>query len=145
MSSYEYTVIPAPARGEKAKGAKTGIDRFAATLSDVLNEMARDGWEYVRAETLPAEERSGLTSRSTVYHNLLVFRRALAPAKAEPAPITTAAPQPILTPAPTPEAPTPEPASKSPFSAQKASDTTPMIARSPPTPFWAWAVASRRA
>jgi hypothetical protein len=31
------------------------------------------------------------------------------------------------------------------ISAQKASDTTPMIARSPPTPFWAWAVASRRA
>ena len=58
MSSYEYTVIPAPARGEKTKGAKTGIERFAATLSDALNDMARDGWEYVRAETLPAEERS---------------------------------------------------------------------------------------
>lgn len=78
MSSYEYNVIPAPARAEKAKGARTGIDRFAATLSDVLNDMARDGWEYVRAETLPAEERSGLTSRSTVYHNVLIFRRALA-------------------------------------------------------------------
>lgn len=78
MSSYEYNVIPAPARAEKAKGARTGIDRFAATLSDVLNDMARDGWEYVRAETLPAEERSGLTSRSTVYHNVLIFRRAIA-------------------------------------------------------------------
>lgn len=75
MSSHEYTVIPAPSRGEKAKGAKTGIERFAATLTDVLNQMARDGWDYVRAETLPAEERSGLTSRTTVYHNLLVFRR----------------------------------------------------------------------
>jgi hypothetical protein len=77
MSSYEYTVIPAPARGEKAKGARTGIERFAATLADALNDMAGDGWEYVRAEVLPAEERSGLTSRNTVYHNLLVFRRAL--------------------------------------------------------------------
>lgn len=86
MSSYEYTVIPAPARGEKTRGAKTGIERFAATLSDTLNDMARDGWDYVRAETLPAEERSGLTGRATVYHNLLVFRRALAVAKPEPAP-----------------------------------------------------------
>ena len=77
MSSYEYTVIPAPARGEKSKAAKTGIERFAATLSDTLNEMAQDGWDYVRAETLPAEERAGLTSRTTVYHNLLIFRRAL--------------------------------------------------------------------
>lgn len=78
MSSYEYTVIPAPSRAEKTKGAKTGIERFAVTLTDTLNDMARDGWDYVRAETLPAEERSGLTSRSTVYHNVLIFRRALA-------------------------------------------------------------------
>lgn len=86
MSSYEYTVIPAPARAEKSKGARSGIERFAATLSDTLNEMAREGWDYVRAEVLPAEERSGLTSRNTVYHNLLVFRRALdtAPSRALP-------------------------------------------------------------
>lgn len=102
--SYEYIVIPAPSRGEKARGAKAGIDRFAATLTETLNEMARDGWDYVRAETLPAEERSGLTSRSTVYHNLLVFRRALAtaphiaPQTAEPAPV-----EPLPEPEPAPE------------------------------------------
>lgn len=96
MSSYEYTVIPAPARGEKVRGAKSGIERFAATLTDVLNDMARDGWDYVRAETLPAEERSGLTSRTTVYHNLLIFRRALAaPGRQQlPQPAATAEPQP---------------------------------------------------
>ena len=118
MSSYEYTVIPAPARGEKTKGAKTGIDRFAATLTEVLNDMARDGWDYVRAETLPAEERSGLTGRSTVYHNLLVFRRALAARKSEPAAATRAAPAPDLRPEPAPEPEsTPEPTAKGPFSA----------------------------
>lgn len=74
---YEYTVIPAPSRGEKAKGSKTGIERFSVALAGVLNEMAQDGWEYVRAETLPCEERAGLTGRTTVYHNILVFRRAL--------------------------------------------------------------------
>jgi len=110
MSSYEYTVIPAPGRAEKSKGAKAGIERFAATLGDVLNAMARDGWEYVRAEVLPAEERSGLTSRATVYHNLLVFRRSTAPEPLrEPAPAgATAAPE--APPAPPAPAPSPEPA-----------------------------------
>lgn len=80
MQAYEYTVLPAPNRGEKTRGARTGIERFAHALTREINRMALEGWEYVRAETLPCEERSGLTSRTTVYHNLLVFRRALAPA-----------------------------------------------------------------
>ena len=91
---YEYTVIPAPARGEKARGARTPAERFSFALLTEMNRMAANGWEYVRAETLPSEERSGLTSRSTVYHNVLVFRRALAPARsaaaAQPTPATTA-------------------------------------------------------
>ncbi|WP_295530348.1 DUF4177 domain-containing protein [uncultured Thioclava sp.] len=77
MQHFEYKVIPAPARGEKERGLKTGIDRFAHTLSGLMNDMAVQGWEYLRAETLPAEERTGLTGKTTVYHNLLVFRRAL--------------------------------------------------------------------
>lgn len=87
MHQFEYKVVPAPDRGEKAKGARTPSDRFAQALTTVLNAMARDGWDYVRAEMLPSEERSGLTRRTTVYHNMLVFRRALAPGAAtEPAP-----------------------------------------------------------
>ncbi|KEO51303.1 hypothetical protein [Thioclava pacifica] len=77
MQQYEYKVVPAPARGEKERGLKTGADRFAHTLSAVMNEMAAKGWDYLRAETLPAEERAGLTGKTTVYHNLLVFRRAV--------------------------------------------------------------------
>ena len=75
--THEYTVIPAPVRGEKAKDAKTPTDRFALSVSAELNRMAKDGWEYVRADVLPSEERSGLTGRTTVYHNLLVFRREI--------------------------------------------------------------------
>lgn len=128
MSSYEYTVIPAPARGEKAKGAKTGIERFAATMAEALNDMARDGWEYVRAETLPAEERAGLTSRNTVYHNLLVFRRALDAETPEPAAATRAEP----------EASEPAEPGKSPFSAPmratpRATDAAPRSAEPPLT------------
>lgn len=72
---FEYTAIPAPTRGEKAKEAKTPGERYALALSDELNRMAADGWEYIRADVLPSEERTGLTGRSTVYHNLLIFRR----------------------------------------------------------------------
>ena len=50
---YEYTVIPAPARGEKARGARTPAERFSFALLTEMNRMAANGWEYVRAETLP--------------------------------------------------------------------------------------------
>ena len=117
MSSYEYIAIPAPARGEKTRGAKTGIDRFAATLTDTLNRMAGDGWDYVRAETLPAEERSGLTSRTTVYHNLLIFRRSLAAAQPMPDPVRAAPePAPVPEPAPAPEPAETTPPVRAPFS-----------------------------
>lgn len=93
MPGYEYSVIPAPNRGEKARGAKTGADRFALALTATLNDMAVDGWEYVRAETLPSEERAGLTGRTTIYHNVLVFRR-LIEAEELPAPPVYAQPVP---------------------------------------------------
>ncbi len=83
VQQFEYTVIPAPTRGEKARGAKTGAERFSYALLMAMNRMAANGWEYVRAETLPCEERSGLTSRTTVYHNVLVFRRSLTPPRAD--------------------------------------------------------------
>ena len=86
MQGYEYKVVPAPARGEKERGLKTGAERFAHALGHLMNDLAAEGWEYWRAETLPAEERSGLTSKTTVYHNLLVFRRARAGAAEAPAP-----------------------------------------------------------
>lgn len=73
--SYEYRVVPAPVKGTKAKGVKTTQDRFALSLQEKMNAMAADGWEFQRAETLPSEERAGLTGTKTVYHNVLVFRR----------------------------------------------------------------------
>jgi hypothetical protein len=82
MQRYEYQVIPAPSRGEKLRGVKTTADRFAQTLAGIMNTQARNGWEYLRTDTLPSEERVGFTKRQTVYLNLLVFRR---PAKAEEA------------------------------------------------------------
>ncbi|WP_233193035.1 DUF4177 domain-containing protein [Acidimangrovimonas sediminis] len=74
---YEYKVVPAPRRGEKARGAKQTEDRFAHALASLMNRMGRDGWDYLRAETLPCEERSGLTGRTTTFQNMLVFRRVI--------------------------------------------------------------------
>lgn len=75
MSTFEYKVVPAPMRGRKASGVKTPEGRFALGVEDVLNEMARDGWSYLRSDILPSEERQGLTSSHTVYRSLLIFRR----------------------------------------------------------------------
>lgn len=74
---YEYKVVPAPRRGEKARGVKTGEARFALAMTGVLNAMATEGWNYLRAETLPLDERSGLTGTKTSFQALLVFRRPL--------------------------------------------------------------------
>ncbi|MGB3277722.1 MAG: DUF4177 domain-containing protein [Pseudorhodobacter sp.] len=75
MKCFEYQVIPAPKKGEKAKGAKTTSDRFALALTNLMNRMGAEGWEYVRADTLPCEERVGLTGSKTAFQNMLVFRR----------------------------------------------------------------------
>ena len=85
MLRYEFKVIPAPRRGEKLRGLKTTEDRFALALTNVMNEQGRDGWEYVRADTLPVDERVGFTGTKTSFHNMLVFRRMLEADAALPA------------------------------------------------------------
>ncbi|MEJ6402599.1 DUF4177 domain-containing protein [Yoonia sp. 2307UL14-13] len=114
--SYEYKVVPAPVRGLKAKGVKTPEDRFAYALESAINELAADGWEYLRTDTLPAEQREGLMSKTTVFQNMLVFRRVVGTVAAEepaqlppPSPPTPRVEAPTLTkPAPTPERPSPD-------------------------------------
>ncbi len=81
---FEYKVVPAPRRGQKARGLTTTEERFALALSHVMNELGHDGWDYLRADTLPVDERSGLTGTKTSYHNMLVFRRMLRDAAEDP-------------------------------------------------------------
>jgi hypothetical protein len=86
--TFEYRVIPAPRRGQKGKGVGSATeDRFAHALELVMNELGAEGWDYVRSDTLPVEERQGLTGRTTVYHTMLVFRRALAAPQGAEAPL----------------------------------------------------------
>ncbi|MDP5217800.1 DUF4177 domain-containing protein [Ruegeria sp. 2205SS24-7] len=77
MARYEYKVVPAPAKGTKAKGIKTPEGRFALSVEELLNLQAAEGWEYQRAELLPSEEKSGLTGSTTNWRNVLIFRRLL--------------------------------------------------------------------
>ncbi|MAQ86460.1 MAG: DUF4177 domain-containing protein [Maritimibacter sp.] len=77
MPRYEYKVVPAPKKAGKVKGVKGTEARFAHELASLMNQYGADGWEYQRTDTLPCEERSGLTGRTTTFQNMLVFRREL--------------------------------------------------------------------
>lgn len=118
--SYEYKVVPAPTRGLKAKGVKSAEDRFANALETVMNELAADGWDYLRTDTLPSEQREGLMGKTTVFQNMLVFRRTKAP-------VVQKAPAQRVT-APQPQAPTP------PVAAPAAVTQPPAAPRPAPTP-----------
>lgn len=96
MQSYEYRVVPAPRKGEKAKGLKTVEARFAHALMDVMNELGREGWEYIRTDTLPAEERVGFTGRTTNFHHMMVFRRTLGSASANRPSLSSHQPEPEM-------------------------------------------------
>jgi hypothetical protein len=77
MSYFDYKVVSAPRRSKKAKGVREPSDLFALTLTEAINEHARGGWEYVRAETLPAQSPGGLFRRAREEQvTVLIFRRA---------------------------------------------------------------------
>ncbi|PZX16238.1 uncharacterized protein DUF4177 [Palleronia aestuarii] len=76
MSHYEYRVVPAPREIPRVKGLRGTEERFAYGLSAVLNDEARDGWEFVRMEVMTAEIRRGfLGGKRSETTTLLVFRR----------------------------------------------------------------------
>jgi hypothetical protein len=77
MQRYEYKVVPSPRKGEKSRAARTTPERFALALTTLMNALGKDGWEYLRADTLPCDERAGLTGTKSTFQNMLVFRRAL--------------------------------------------------------------------
>ena len=83
MQSYEYLALPAPLRGQKIKGLKTPAERYAHELTTLLNDLSSEGWEFLRNECLPSEERKGFTGTTTVQNNLLIFRRPKAEELAE--------------------------------------------------------------
>jgi hypothetical protein len=77
MPFFEYKTVPAPRKGEKAKGVKGADGRLAQAMQSLLNAYGAEGWEYQRAETLQVEERSGIASKSVSYQSVLIFRREI--------------------------------------------------------------------
>lgn len=76
MTSYDYKVVPAPRRARKIKGVKRPEELFAMTLTEAINEVARQGWEYVCTESLVAEGPGSWFRRgSSTEHTVMVFRR----------------------------------------------------------------------
>lgn len=93
MTYYDYKVVPAPRRARKVKGISATPDLFALTLTEAINEVARQGWEYCGSETMTSEAPGGWFRRGSVEEqSVLVFRRPrehlsprLAAAPVEPA------------------------------------------------------------
>lgn len=77
MADFEYKVVAAPKKTKSFKGVRSHEDQFAHVLMEIMNELANDAWEYLRAESLPCEEKTGLTSRVESYQSVLVFRRPI--------------------------------------------------------------------
>lgn len=79
MGQWEYKVVPTPRRPKKAKGVKGDPDRFAYALAEAINEVAAEGWEFVKTETLPMESKPGVfKARVEVFQTLMFFRRPVA-------------------------------------------------------------------
>lgn len=80
MQNFEYKAIAAPTRARRFKGVKGTANQFAMVMSELMNDMATDGWEYLRSDSLPVDEKAGLLKgRVENYHTLLIFRRAKEP------------------------------------------------------------------
>ncbi len=74
MERYEYRFEMAPQKSRRYSGMKKSDDAFAHTMMDVVNAVARDGWEFLRLETMSNKR---FMRRGTERREYLVYRRAL--------------------------------------------------------------------
>lgn len=74
---YEYDVVPAPKKPMRVQGISREDERVAYELSALFNDMAIEGWEYVRADAIHIDDVTGISGNVPKTHTLLVFRRPL--------------------------------------------------------------------
>ena len=124
IAMHEYKVVPAPSSAPRIRGLKTTGARFAHALTEAINAEAAGGWQFLRTETLPCEERGTLGKTRTSTQVVMIFGRPLGLARpdagaalaavqdhyapAPPQPAYDA--QPYAPPAPEPGPPRPAPA-----------------------------------
>lgn len=77
MERYEYRLEAVPTKSKRYKGLPKSDDAFALTVSDAINDLAKDGWEFFRIETMNETCRAGLFGTKTVSRDYMVYRRAL--------------------------------------------------------------------
>ena len=75
MERYEYKLVAAPKARNKYSGAKKSIDLFAQTLMDSMNELATDGWQFVRQEKVTESRRTLFFGHKNRQHDYMVYRR----------------------------------------------------------------------
>lgn len=74
--AFEYKTVGGPERGVKRRGCRTAADRVAAAMQELIRIEAAEGWEYLRTDLVPVEERASWLGRKQVIHcAVLVFRR----------------------------------------------------------------------
>ena len=78
MTKYEFRAIPCPERAMRAADMPPGADPFCETLAAAINDLATDGWDYIRAETIEVTSRRFLRLRKQ-NRTFLVFRREARP------------------------------------------------------------------
>jgi hypothetical protein len=73
---FEYKCVGGPERPKRLRGAWSRSDRVALAMQDIISAEAVEGWEYLRTDLVPVEEKPGFFSRTHEVHRaVLVFRR----------------------------------------------------------------------
>jgi len=77
VERYEYWMVKAPNRKIKVRGKSKADDGFALTVMETMNKLGRDGWQFLRTETLVEDRRSFLGRALRHQHSYMVYRRPL--------------------------------------------------------------------
>ena len=106
MAGYQYKTVAAPRRLKKVKGVKGKDALLAHAVEELIAVEAAQGWEYLRADSFPVEDKGGMFSKPVVTERaVMIFRKAIAAQQPVARPQAAPAPQPIAQqPAPQPAA-----------------------------------------
>jgi hypothetical protein len=74
--TFEYKCVGAPERPKRLRGSWSRSDRVALAMQEIIDAEAVDGWEYLRTDLVPVEEKASFFSRTQEVHRaVLIFRR----------------------------------------------------------------------
>jgi len=73
--AYEYKCVGGPERVRRTRGT-TRTERVAHAMQELIEIEAARGWEYLRTDLIPVEEKPSFLAQSREVHRaVLVFRR----------------------------------------------------------------------